>query len=342
MFGKRPETDAHPRNMTTSEPADPLTREAIDWLMRIEDAPHDVELRAAAEAWRRAGPERALAWERAEKAWRWLADPTPDPVGDTRRPASTASVHRLTRRKPARGRWLAAAAGALAAALMLLYLPSVLTNLRADFSTATAELRQITLEDGTMVELAPQTALDVRFTADRRSVRLLSGEAFFRVVSNPARPFDVQARELSVLVTGTAFDVRMLESSLTVSVEHGSVQAHASFPASSPPVRLEPGDQLTIDRRDGVSRQARVSPQEVGSWREHRMFVEKATVAEVVDVLQRYHSGWIVIADRGLARQQVAGLYDLRDPDQALRILVGPFGGRIREVTPLLRVISGP
>lgn len=328
--------------MTISEPTDPLTREAIDWLMRIDDAPNDVELRAAAEAWRQAGPERGRAWQRAEKAWRWLADPTPDPVGRPQHMASMPAVHSLQRHRSSGCRWLAGAAGALAAALMLLYMPSMLANLRADFATTTAELRSLTLEDGTKVDLAPQTALDVRFTADRRSVVLLSGEAYFDVVANPARPFEVKAGELSVLVTGTAFDVRMREGALVVGVEHGTVQAHSSFVASSTPVRLAPGDQLMVDRRTGAARRTRVPPGEMGAWREHRMFVEKATVAEVVDTLRRYHSGWIVLADDGLAQQHVAGLYDLRDPDQALRILVGPFGGRVHEVTPLLRVISGP
>lgn len=328
--------------MTTSDSADPLTREAIDWLMRLEEAPNDTALQAAAEAWREAGPDHALAWTRAEKAWRWLGDPTPDPVERPGTLAPTPASHAPRKRRLAGRRWAAGIVGAIAAALMLLYVPFVLTSLRADFATTTAELRQVTLEDGTIVELAPQSALDVRFTANRRSVVLLSGEAFFDIAANPDRPFEVQAGELSVVVTGTAFDVRLQKESLAVAVERGSVQVQSSFSASSAPVRLGPGDRLVVDRRTGVASRARVASGEVGAWREYRMFVERATVAEVVDALRRYHPGWIVLADRGLGQQQVAGLYDLRDPDQALRILVEPFGARVRDVTPLLRVITGP
>lgn len=323
----------------TSHPADPLTKQAIDWLIRISDAPNDTELRAAAEAWRQASADRALAWGKAEKAWQWLADPAADPGAQ---PQPTPAAHRSRIRRSAGARWLAGVAGAVAAGLLFLYAPSVLTSLRADFATTTAELRRVALEDGTVVELAPQTALDVRFTANRRSVILLSGEAYFDVVANADRPFHVQAGELAVLVTGTAFDVRMGDHTLAVSVERGSVEAHSSFPESSSPLRLSPGDQLVVDRHSGAARRTKVPSEEVASWREHRMFVERATVAEVVDILRRYQSGWIVLADQSLGRQQVAGLYDLRDPDQALRILVGPFGGRIHDVTPILRVISGP
>jgi transmembrane sensor len=49
-----------------------------------------------------------------------------------------------------------------------------------------------------------------------------------------------------------------------------------------------------------------------------------------------------VFADPGFAGQQVTGLYDLGDPDRALRILVAPFGGHVREITPFLKIISGP
>ncbi len=65
-------------------------------------------------------------------------------------------------------------------------------------------------------------------------------------------------------------------------------------------------------------------------------------LGDVVADMRRYSGKWIVFQDGHLAAQQVTGLYDLRDPDRALRVLVGPFGGRVREVTPFLRIVSGP
>ena len=149
--------------MKAGDPADPLTREAIDWLIRLAEAPDDVPLRAAADAWRRAEPGHALAWTRAEKAWSWLADPelAPDPVAAVRSPAPRRSPCRdMARRMAARrmaarrmaarrvaARWAAGALGAVAAALLLFLLPSLTVGLRADLTTATAELRRIELEE---------------------------------------------------------------------------------------------------------------------------------------------------------------------------------------------------
>lgn len=327
--------------MTANEPLDPLIEEATDWLLRLEEESGDAGLRAAAEAWRQADPAHARAWVHAERAWRLLATRKPQPALPPRAPPATAPASRLAR-VPAPARWAAAVAAALVALFAVLYLPPALTRLQADFATETAELRQITLEDGTVIHLAPLTALDVRFTADRRSVTLLAGEAFFKVVPDRARPFEVQARELSVTVVGTAFDVRISDVTLSVGVQQGVVEARSGFAASPPPARLGPGDRFVVDRRNGYVRRTRVPPEEVASWRDHKLFVEGATVAEVVDELRRYRSGWIVFAGGGLADQRITGLYDLQDPDAALRILVGPLGGRVREVTPLLQVISGP
>jgi transmembrane sensor len=71
------------------------------------------------------------------------------------------------------------------------------------------------------------------------------------------------------------------------------------------------------------------------------MFVDGATVSEVIAELRRYDSGWIVVTDGNLLRQRVTGLYDLRDPVEALRVLVGPFGTQVRSISPLLTVVSG-
>lgn len=318
--------------MTANEPTDPLIEEATDWLLRLEEHSGDSGLRAAADAWRRADPAHARAWRRAERAWRMLA---------ARRPQADAPIQHLAS-MPMAARWAAGAAAVMMALLAVIYVPGALTRLQSDFTTETAELRQVTLEDGTVVHLAPQTALDVRFTADRRSVALLAGEAFFEVAPNRNRPFVVEARELSVTVVGTAFDVRISDESLAIGVQHGAVEARSGFAGSPAPVLLGAGDRLVVDRRNGQARQGRVQPDEVASWRDHRLFVEGATVAEVVDELRRYRAGWIVFTGGGIADQRITGLYDLRDPDAALRVLVGTLGGRVREVTPLVQVISGP
>lgn len=334
--------------MTASKPDRELLRQATDWMMRLSAEPADRTLHDAAEAWRASDPAHALAWRQAERAWRAVAFATPTEARVDQAKADEAALSqvypaaRAPRARPSR--WMMAAVSLLAVLALSFYTPSLVMNLGADHATAAAEHRSIGLQDGSTVELGAATAIDVEFNGTTRAVRLLKGEAFFSVKPGDARAFTVRAGEVSVVVTGTAFNVRLDEGVVAVLVEHGSVEV--SMPgqragAKTPVLRrLKAGDQL-VSRPDGSIDQSIVPVAEAGSWRRHRLFVDGATVGEVINDLRRYDRGWIVVTDEALLRRRVTGLYDLRDPTEALRVLVGPFGAQVRPVPPVLTLVSG-
>ena len=212
--------------------------------------------------------------------------------------------------------------------------------------TTTAEHRIVDLPDGSLAELGAASSLDVQFGDADRRVKLVSGEAFFNVKPDDPRPFMVQAGGVSVVVTGTAFNVRLGEEAVTVAVEQGSVEVklpserQGQEQGTKEPVlrRLQAGEQL-VARADGTIEKGPVSVAEAGSWRRHRPFVDGATVGDVVAQLRRYKRGWIVVTHGNVLRQRVTGLYDLRDPAEALRVLVGPLGTQVRSM-PLLIIVS--
>lgn len=328
-------------DMTSGERPDRYLEEAADWLMRVRDAPADGALRADLEAWLAADPRHARAWDQVRRAWQ-LAGELPAAAArpaDVPRPRRSAAVRRPASR---RRRALGLAAGAVAACLAFLLIPSLALRLEADQVTATAETRAVTLADGSIVHLAPQSAIRARFTPARRSVELLAGEAFFEVRPDPGRPFVVAAEGLDATVLGTAFDVRISARALTVGVQKGAVGVAYDQAVPAVAAKLGAGDRITVDRRTGAAVRGRLAPDEVASWRDGRLFVADATVAEVVEELRRYQPGWVILADDRLAAERVTGLYDLNDPARALRALVRPAGGQVREVTPLLHILSMP
>jgi transmembrane sensor len=220
--------------------------------------------------------------------------------------------------------------------------PSLLLRIQADHVTGTAETRRVALTDGSIAELGPESAIATRFTAGQRRVSLISGTAFFEVAPDAGRPFVVDAAGIEATALGTAFDVRLSTRSVSVGVASGTVGIRHEGAVSPDIARLGPGERAHVDRETGAATLDRVAPDAVASWRDGRLFVADATVAEVVEELRRYHAGWIVIADDRLAAAQVNGLYDLRDPGRALRAVVQPAGGLVRRVTPLLYVLSRP
>lgn len=78
----------------------------------------------------------------------------------------------------------------------------------------------ITLPDGSTVVLQPGSHLHypAQFAPDQRIV-VLSGDGFFSIVRNPARPFIVHAAQTVTRVLGTSFRVRALARHATVSVD---------------------------------------------------------------------------------------------------------------------------
>jgi transmembrane sensor len=323
--------------MATGEPTDLIFTAAMDRLLRLQASPDDASLRADIAAWCTADPAHARAWRRAQETWNAVAEVPPAHIAEW--PVKRPAIARA-------GRWphvrLALATGAaIAACLLLLFVPGLVPGLHADHATRTAELREIVLADGSRVSLGPRSSLDVHQGPDRRDATLREGEAFFEVTADAGRPFIVAAAGVEVAVVGTAFDVRVSSTAVTVAVRSGLVDVRDEGKATAP-VRLAAGERVVVDRTTRRLQRDRIEPGEVASWRDGRLFVDGATVAEAVDVLGRYHSGWIVVADSRLAKQQVTGLFDLNDIDRALSALVQPFDGRVQKVTPLLQILSAP
>ncbi|GGF63787.1 iron dicitrate transporter FecR [Azorhizobium oxalatiphilum] len=331
--------------------------EATGWILRLQNAPANSLLRAQFDDWIAASPANRAAWQDANVTWRLLgafqqADERPlaseQVVAEAFAPATAPSGSGGQPRRQqqgragraTRGRRATIVAAALAAGLAIwIVAPALLLSLRADHLTHAGQNQQINLADGSTVDLGGSSAISTQLTDGQRQVTLLSGQAFFDVRTDKARPFIVDVAGIEVKVTGTAFDVQATSTTTTVALLHGSIEAVVER-GTEPAIHLRPGQMLTLDRTAGTISVSEVPAEDIGSWRQGRIFIADASVGEAVELLQRYHQAWITIPDRALAQRRVSGLFDLKDVDAALSGLVEPFGGKVRQLTPLTRVIS--
>ena len=311
----------------------PLRAEVVEWLMRLDAAPQDATLRAQFEAWLAESDRRRAAYAVVEPVWRLSADLAPPSA-----PATVASLEDA--RRPTRPWRRAAVAtfGALAAGLALYFLPVLQLHLQADHLTGVAEQRDVVLDDGSKVALDAGSAIAVRYVAARREIELLSGQAFFEVTPNRARPFVVTADGVTVTVTGTAFSVATAASGVTVSVQSGSVDV-ADPTGTRLATSLVRGDRVQVSREGRVAK-GQVVADDVASWRDRRLVVYDMPVREVVEQLGRYRRGTIVFGDGAIAGRLVTGMIDLRRPAEALQALVDLQQGSLIEITPYLSIIS--
>jgi transmembrane sensor len=106
----------------------------------------------------------------------------------------------------------------------------------ADYSTATGEIRHVTLSDGTRLTLDTASAVDVRFDAVARLVALRSGTLLASTAPHPdkggpggaARPFLVQSPQGTVRALGTRFTVSRDGPVSHVAVYQGADRRHRS------------------------------------------------------------------------------------------------------------------
>ncbi|MGV6874154.1 FecR family protein [Pseudochelatococcus sp. B33] len=342
-----------------------MVEEAAGWLVTLKDTPNGSPVSGEFEVWLAASADHRRAWERVNATWGLLGasrkrDAAENDVAmrPSRGPSRRATADRAVglamglamgratdRAMPGRAagrrrsRTVAALGAGLAIAALLAFVaPDALVRMRADHLTAAGETERVRLVDGTLVDLGGNSAIKINVEGRERLVTLLAGEAFFDVAPDPARAFVVNAEGLELRVLGTAFDVRVTSTDTTVALLRGSVEV---LPASGEPARrLSPGEQLEIDRGSGVMTVGAVSAENIGAWRQGRVFLTDVSLGSVVEMIQRYHTAWISVPDRSLAAIRVSGLFDLNDPDAALAALVKPFGAKVRSVTPYMRVIT--
>src|SRR5580658_2828863 len=237
--------------------------------------------------------------------------------------------------------WFLACLGALVLAVGLVFRWQ-----EGRYSTAFGEQRIVTLADGSVIELNTDSALKVRFTKHQRAIRLIKGEAFFRVAHDTARPFVVSAGEASVKAVGTQFNVRMSSNSTLVSVVEGIVEVRNGTPdaqavaGAESAVRVTTGEEASITpispqaskKRLAVAKIAASSAQRSASWTRGRVEFENTPLVDVLSEFQRYSDVRILIDDESIRQLKLTGSFDAHDPDSALAYIATLPGIAVEEV----------
>ncbi len=327
-------------------------REATGWFILLQENPADGDTRHKIEAWRSSSALNDEAWRATEHTAEIATAMTPAHAGEwgpdvlRRRSDATADVssdgmRRVQQRRPWRRVVGFSVVGlALAACLAVFAVPSVLLRMQADQITEVAEQRVLNLQDGSRITLAPSSAVAIEIRCNERRVRLLEGQAFFEVRHEPARPFRVEARDVETLVLGTRFDVRLDARAVTIAVQDGVVQVAAGSEGRRGAERLVAGESVRVIGNGSFQRSSEPT-WSMAAWRQGQLISHDRPLSEAVDMLRRYYDGSIIVADDALGALPVTGVYNLADPEEALRGIVQTHGGKVRRITPWLLVVTG-
>ncbi|CAD5110437.1 FecR family protein [Zestomonas carbonaria] len=305
-----------------------LLAQAREWQVLLNSGRATAADHEALEAWRRAAPEHEQAMRQVENLWALL--------GQVERPQELPSIARVPGRRRRTARWAIPLASA-AMLLLALWLPQgTWVGLYADVRTAPGEIRELKLDDGSLLTLNGDTALDWQFSDNRREIRLYRGEADFQVAPDASRPFLVEAGPARIRVTGTRFDVNYTGERVDLAVTHGQVQAGAERQS---PVPVSANQQ--VQWRDG--RLQAVQPldaQQRLAWQRGKLVFRDRPLAEVFEELDRSQRTRVLFLDDEARKLQVTGVFALDDPQAVLRAVEGNLPVRLVRLPGLILVAS--
>ncbi|PHZ86742.1 FecR family protein [Paremcibacter congregatus] len=216
--------------------------------------------------------------------------------------------------------WDPAKIGAIAAMGMLIifglsaaYISSVIWPSTNSYITQVAELKEVTLPDGSIITLGAMSKLTVQFSDNERRVFLNNGEAFFSIEKDAKRPFYVVTEGTEVRVVGTKFDVRRGVTGIQVAVLKGVVQVvdieNREEQKKKPSMQtkiLHAGEKITDPYRGDIKQVEKITGAMPGAWRQGRLVYASVRLADLVADANRYYKGKIVINDSAIADLSVS------------------------------------
>jgi transmembrane sensor len=239
---------------------------------------------------------------------------------------------RLGSSRPGPIRFAAMVAGIAAASMILALWKLAPTALTQSYRTGPGGLSRVVLADGSAVTMNANTRLQVRFTAARRAVTLLHGEAHFAVTHDAHRPFEVHAGNRIVVAVGTAFDVRLDSGhAVEVTVTEGRV-ALLEDRATQPP----PGERAlqTISAgEDALLTTQGVKIQRIAltqifrrlAWERRELSFDGQTLRQAVGEFERYTSRRIIIDDPSIGAIVIGGNFRALDVESFIAALNRAF-----------------
>lgn len=315
--------------------------EANSWLLRVQSGTMSPEEQRSFEAWRIQDADHEFQFRRAETFWSALDDLAGQVRSNVPATDKSAKAARVGRPVHSRLRDLFRAQGAIAAAVILVLLGSVLWSTIelwfSDYNTQVGEQTSVSLADGSSVHLNTSSAISVELSDQRRSLSLKRGEALFEVAHDPSRPFEVAANGHIVRAIGTTFNVDLHENNTTVSVLEGAVR----LVQDGDHVRDIPaGYRLTYAKGLPPGTLEHIDPTFVLAWRRREFVFHDMPLNQIVAELNRYRRGSIIILNRKLGLTRLSGSVTLKDPDQSLQMLQQVLPFHTLRITPYLSVIS--
>ncbi|APC10348.1 MULTISPECIES: FecR family protein [Providencia] len=299
-------------SLQTSDDANRIDEEAALWFTLMHSQRISALETEQFKQWLAASSEHAKAYDAIAAVWREF-DMLPRP----------ASVEFTEKKRPFFRLWRplgnTLAAFFIAAVLFLPYshLPSMLLNNMT--LVATDSPKEVTLPDGSQLFLNRNTRIHVAYETPVRNILLEKGNVYFKVKSNPYRPFIIQADKRRIQVVGTEFEVNKVAQQVSVNVSQGIVSFENTD--NGQPIFLLAGDSAVSPTPNSQITRQHIDALEVARWRFGELVFVDKPLSEVLDELSGYSSAHVELSPASLAKSKISGRINLHHPEQFFQAL---------------------
>jgi len=293
-----------------------IQKEAQAWVVRLASGQVSERDAQVFRHWCARSRRHATAFAEARAVWSAMA------------PAAHAVKRAQAPVNVARRAWLGAGVAASLGLLMLrppTDLWPAVAGLAADYATGTGEQREVALDGGVLVQMNTQTRLDAAPVQDgAASLVLLAGEAEFQAGLRGAARVRVQAGDGSVSAGSARFNIRLFGQEVCVTCLAGRLRvAQAGNDAE-----LAAGQQLRYrPEHFGIARA--VAKSDVSAWRQRLLVFKQSTLAEVVDEVNRYRPGKLILNGDALKYTRVQASFSLDRLDDVIALIQDAYGARV-------------
>jgi transmembrane sensor len=184
----------------------------------------------------------------------------------------------------------------------------------------------VALSNDVSLILNTQTSVGVSSASSgSRAIELISGETAISANATDAGPFDVIAAGGRARATVARFDMRRDDTAVRVTCLDGGVRVEQGDRS----VTVPPGHQVGYDAL-GLQEVAPIDLAVATAWQKGQLIFRHEPLSHVIDEVNRYRRGRIILIDQQLGQRDVVATFRLDRIGEVVEHLTQAFNARAR------------
>jgi transmembrane sensor len=221
------------------------------------------------------------------------------------------------------------------------FINSSLNIQKNTYATVIGEQMQTTFDDGSIIHLNTNSHIETEFSADKRMIKLIHGEALFDVAHDPDRPFIVYVGDRLVQAIGTKFVIHLKSENVEVTVTDGKVvMSKINADQRLQDIRkidtatIKPDDIFITKDHQALAMSGQTPTllaveanniERSLAWLDGKMVFNNEKLFDVITEVNRYIDQEILLNDALLREIRISGRFDLGDSEALIEALTLSF-----------------